>query len=290
MLSLAVAPLGCSNTRTTDVNSACEEARISVAEHEESEDTHLGPPGSDYSQWREILTQGYSRGDAAPLVSFLRDWKARSRAISTSVLLQKPAFEQTIYAFYPEFFVSGASQKGTDYLIIQQNISVRLVTGDLVEDFRQELRDGRSHVWDRITISKFDVHDFRPAMHTSKKTVLYLSDTYLDAMVSYLTGKDKWEFMDSYRDEPNGLDENLNGSKELLDRFGYLKQRLDISLGHWGTGWHFETHPYIDVVILNQDLKSALIYYRNGCGGGIALMLFDEKGWRVDRGKGTWEE
>ena len=67
----------------------------------------------------------------APLVSFLNRWESDRQGIAPEVLQSKPEFEQAIYAMFPPFFLPEASQRPAKYFIVQNEIKVRLVDGDL---------------------------------------------------------------------------------------------------------------------------------------------------------------
>ena len=95
---------------------------------------------------------------------------------------------------------------------------------------------------------------------------------------------------DSSWDEPNGGDDELDGEGPFSERLDYLNRSLNVIRGHWGTGWHFATHPLILLIVLNKDLKTAVIYSREGYGGRLALMQRDDKGWRVTGRESTWIE
>ena len=140
-------------------------------------------------------------------------------------------------------------------------------------------------------ISEITIKDFRPCLQTEGRKVLYLDDFHVDVLAHYLTGKRGEDLADSYWDEPNGEEELLGDDEGPFSRrLKYLNQLLYIIRGHWGTGWHFATHPEISSIVLNRDLKTAIIHYREGYGGGSALMQREEQGWRVLDRESEWVE
>ncbi len=122
--------------------------------------------------------------------------------------------------------------------------------------------------------------------------MLYLDDFHVDVLARYLTGYHDQYLAHSYRDEPNGEEEELLGDDggPFSKRLRYLNQSLHVIRGHFGVGWHFATHPEIGLLVLNKDFKTAVIYYREGYGGGVALMQRDDQGWRATGRESTWVE
>jgi hypothetical protein len=125
--------------------------------------------------------------------------------------------------------------------------------------------------------------------------VLYLDEFYAGVLAQYLTGKRGdygQDCADSYWHKPNGQEEEFLGdyAGPFTMRLKYLNYLLHIIRGHWGTGWHFATHPEIISVVLDNDLTTAVIYYREGYGGGAALMQRDDQEWRVLQRASTWVE
>ncbi len=265
-------------------------ALIKIAEYQEQgeKETLVPKDAADKSAWAQILDRGQQTKNPAPLQSFLNCWQSDRQGIAPEVLQSKPAFEQAIYAMFPPFFLPEASQKTAKYLIVQDEIKVRLVDGDLADDYRRELGDYEDHARNRPAISELTISDFRPNVNAEGKNVLYVDDFHVDVLARYLTGKHDADLADSYWDEPNGEDECDEGP--YSERLSYVNQSLHIIRGHWGTGWHFATHPEIGLLVLHKDFKTAVIYCREGYGGGIALMQRDDQGWRVMGRESTWVE
>jgi hypothetical protein len=265
-------------------------ALIKIAEYQEqsAQETLVPNDPADKSAWAQILDRGQQTKDPAPLESFLNRWQSDRQGIAPEVLQSKPEFEQAIYAMFPTFFLPEASQKTAKYLIVQDEIKVRLVDGDLADDYRRELGDYEDHARNRPAISELTISDFRPNVNAEGKNVLYLDDFHVDVLARYLTGKHDADLADSYWDEPNGDEEYEEGP--YSKRLSYVNRSMHIIRGHWGMGWHFATHPEIGLLVLNKDFKTAVIYYREGYGGGIALMQRDDQGWRVMGRKSTWVE
>jgi hypothetical protein len=260
-------------------------------EHGQTAQGHSVSPGRDDPRgWAKALARGQKSNDVTPLAGFLHTWHSASHPVPEDVLHTKPAAEQAVYALFPPFFLPEACHKTAEYLIIQKDIAVRLVEGDLADDYRRECENFTEHAAEREAIRRLEIKDFRPAIRAERKKVLYLDDFHIDVMARYMTGKHEKYLVDSYWDEPNGLENELDGEGPFTQRLDYLNGSLNVIRGHWGAGWHFATHPRIDLVVLNKDLTTAVIYFREGYGGGLTLMQRDEKGWRVTGRESTWIE
>ena len=118
-----------------------------IAEYQEQgeKETLVPKDAADKSAWAQILDRGQQTKNPAPLESFLNRWQSDRQGIAPEVLQSKPEFEQAIYAMFPPFFLPEASQKTAKYLIVQDEIKVRLVDGDLADDYRRELGDFEDH-------------------------------------------------------------------------------------------------------------------------------------------------
>ncbi len=269
----------------------CLLAALSVAVTAQSAPKDEKTPG----EVADALAKGCKAKDLAPLRTFCRDWLAVSHPVPEAMVRKKPQFEQAVYALYPVFFSPRASTQESKYLIVQRKIAIHLVEWDLTGDYRAadpwgaDLEFG---AWQRPAISKFTVDDFRPALQIKGKNALYLDEQHLDAMLRFLTGEDE-RLLDSYWQEPNGFWENQGSTsdKNPEGRRAFLAKCLEVAPGHDGVGWHFETFPYIQLLLLDKDFKTAVILYRASFStGGRALMQQSPQGWRVVDIKCSWQE
>ena len=128
----------------------------------------------------------------------------------------------------------------------------------------------------------------RPNKSEFAATGIHSTHFHVDVLARHLTGKHDAYLANSYWGEPNGDEEYDEGP--FSRRLSYLNQSSHIIRGHWVGGWHFATHPLIQSVVLNRVLKTAVVYFREGYGGGVALMQRDDQGWRVMGRESTWIE
>jgi len=164
---------------------------------------------------------------------------------------------------------------------------VRIGDSDLRRVFEAKTYDRESLVERIPEISRFVCHDFRPEVKPEGKRVLYLDDERLAVMLAFLTKEEIYhgkQLVHRYWD----LDCQ---SDERRKRLRYLNTAMKVIPGHWGTGWHFETHPQIDKACFSSDLKRAIVFYHVYYDGGEALMQRQDNGdWKMVLMEDTWVE
>lgn len=236
------------------------------------------------------INKGFEGGDTKPLRQFLASWESRTAAVTAEELKEKPEFEQAVYGLYPAFFKPVVEGK---YVIIQDEVPVRLVNFDLRKVFEKDLNEFNNESLKRKAISSFVLKEFRPEIKVAEKRVLYRNDARITVLASFLVGEptdadDQWQ-------QSNGddqLDELEAEEKQSprKRRTRYLNSNLNIIPGHWGNGWHFSTHPEVHHVILSKDLDVAIVYFREGYEGGEALLEKKEDKWRIVEKEFFWVE
>ena len=218
-------------------------------------------------------------------MNFLNDWHAKSKAISPQLLKRKPAFVQAVYDLYRAFFRPDERHyKTTEFIVIQDKIDVRIIDSDFRRLFEAKARDHESLIRKLPEISHLVCKDFRPEIKQDSRKLLYLEQERLAAMLAFLTKENGYHLIDRYWDEDCE-------AHQREARLRYLNSALEIFPGHWGTGWHFESHPYVNTIYFSAAFKKAVLLYRVYYGGGEVLMTYeDDGGWRIVSNQGTWEE
>ena len=77
---------------------------------------------------------------------------------------------------------------------------------------------------------------------------------------------------------------------ESEERYNFLKEYIHILHGHWGGYWHLETHPEVNLILINNKLTRAKVYFRYGYQGGETLLEKENGEWTVKDSKATWIE
>lgn len=186
------------------------------------------------------------------------------------MLEKKPSFEQATYHVFRSFFEPHSTYEKTDFIIIQDKIDVRIIDDDFDEIFVGTKVSNEFH--ESPVVSHLIVEDFRPEVPKTKKKVLYLDEDHLSELLYFL------------HREPVPVrkkDYIVSSSDEHYRRLDYLNRVLTILPGHWGKGWHFETHPYVFSIQFNPTLSRAVLHFRVGYGGGEALLERSEENWVV---------
>jgi len=240
---------------------------------------------------RKWLNEGFENQDTEPLVRFFDRWHERVGPVPAETLTKKPEFEREAYAVYGQFFISSErlAQQELKYVVVQRELCVTLVDNDLSDIFDDQ--------WDSLdrrralpNISRVTLHEFRPRISIQGAKVLYLDRDHLNELLQFLVEEPYLSHLipivDRYWDIHHGGDMGGvrapdHSEKELAvrkEKLAYLNSVLDILPGHWGTGWHFETHPIAGNLVLSSDHQRAIVEFRAGYGGGEAYLKKDARG------------
>jgi len=235
--------------------------------------------------WEDELERGYTEKNEKPLVAFLADWHKDSTPVSANLLARKPAFEQAVYHLYEAFFRPAEFYQDSPCVVIQDKVNVYLLDSDFRGLQNVDPWDREGFVNNLVQISQLEVRQFRPAVRFPGKQILYLQDEYLAPMLGFVTQENGYALLDRRFFREDCL------ADERQSRLDYLNSRLKIIPGHWGLGWHFESHPRIDSVYFAADLKQAFVSYREYYGGGEAIMKVRQNGrWEIVMKENTWVE
>ena len=260
------------------------------------------------------LTRGFEEKDSKPLIRFLEAWRKRHCAVTDIQLMKKPQVEREAYAAFRAFFAP-AKESMRRHVVVQKEVKVTLVDDDLSDIFARAGKfestvGGLSTPTDRLqqlpVISRITLQDFRPSVSLEEGKVLYLSRDHLRQLLKFLVVEPQSQYhavplVDRYWDVQHGVhpwdtevDSDLAARKEKAARkrkLDYLNLQLNIIPGHWGNGWHFETHPFAYNLFLNVERTRAVITFREGYGGGEAYLKKTGKGeWSVVLWDDNWVE
>lgn len=255
------------------------------------------------------LAHGFQNNDSEPLRRFLEAWHKRHRAVADDKRAKKPQLEREAYAVFRAFFVPSKPDLEKAYVVIQKELKVTLVDDDFsglyarmenYENGDMRLSTPSELLSQLQVISRVTLHDFRPAVSIEGPKVLYLTRDHLHELLEFLAVEPKSEFhhvplVDRYWDLEHGADPWVPEKDDELTarkrRLAYLNSQLNIIPGHFGTGWHFATHPLAYNLYLNQDRTRAVVAFRQGYGGGEAYLKRTDKGdWVVVARQHDWME
>ncbi len=211
---------------------------------------------------QQNLERGYQANSQDQLIAFIDAWHADSKPIATDTLRKKPSFERDVYNIFYSFYGSDKEYDNIKYIIIQNNISVRIVDSDLREEFIAESYSEHDARLAKLKfISKIEIEDFRPNIieaDLTDKKVLYLQDKYLGCLLGFITQEKHTDKMVSGK----GYMREKAGGKERENRLKYLNTVLKIIPGHSDRGWDIETQPLVQSIYLSSDSKRAIVFYK----------------------------
>ncbi|MDY0165674.1 MAG: hypothetical protein RBS80_03975 [Thermoguttaceae bacterium] len=231
---------------------------------------------------------GYEKGDRALLERLLQKWHEASQCISDDIVKDKPAIERAVYEAYSTFYQPDELLADCDYVIVQASIDVILVRGDLRKVYWEDASEVGFH--ERLErmprISRATYHGFRPKLDSRKRKVLYIDEEHLSHLGLFLAG----DVQSKGTGDCTGMyfPQQPNESLEAQRRLTYLNSLLDIVPGHFGSGWHIATQPFVYEVYLNAALSTAVFECRDTYEGLRVLLERKEGGWKVIDKASTW--
>ena len=109
------------------------------------------------------------------------------------------------------------------------------------------------------------IRDFRPKTIYPNDEILYEDQKYYPKIAKYL-GSAHFDF-----GFPN-LMNPAQPKKSNRNRQNFLNPYLVVWHGHWGGYWHITSHPEVWNIILENDLKTAYVYFRVVYQFGVATL------------------
>jgi hypothetical protein len=132
--------------------------------------------------------------------------------------------------------------------------------------------------------SEYDsIISFRPLTRYPNDRTLFLTNER-DSILNGFLGNQHYAFA------RGGIMNPARAKKKSFKKQLFLNRYLSIRYGHWGGYWHIATHPYIQYILFDNCLSRAVVFYRDGYGGGEAhYQLIDNK-WIELSYENTWIE
>ncbi|MDP4254660.1 MAG: hypothetical protein Q8938_11690 [Bacteroidota bacterium] len=164
--------------------------------------------------------------------------------------------------------------EGARYIEVQGSIGYVVLPVDSVAQM-----NGFTNLKERTIV----LDDFRPQVDVPDSMVLYMNSAY-DSALNYFLGTASTTVGRGNIMNPSSPE----GASER--RYQLLRPWLPILHGHWGGYWHLETHPEVNLVLLNRSLNLAMVEFRVGYQGGECIL--DKKGtrWVIRQSSTTWIE
>jgi hypothetical protein len=239
-------------------------------------------PAKTSEQLREMFLFALNNNRLDSLYKLFLYWNKSIRSNSTEYQEQNDTVN-AVYRVYAEFY-NPLNKKifNGGLLGYQQNSVFHYVV--IQNQICYSIQENTNFLTDyRFKGKKNSIINFRPVTVIYKTKVLYLTNEYEDCFYKLLSPN---------RIIPKVLQES--SPPELTDeikmRLKKLKLFFPILQGHWGDYWHLETHPEVEIIVLNTSLDTAKVWYRFGYGGGETILLKKNNNWIVSKSVDNWIE
>lgn len=233
------------------------------------------------------LLDAYKEKDEEKVVKYFKTWKEESLKLTKTAY--KDSLEESLYNIYrvifKPYYLEPLYKEGlrlggyeldlidvinrTPYVVTQYKLDFIFRDLDAIKD--QDL-------FDYFVMNRFkrkEIHtltDFYPKVDLNEGKVLHLTKQYEDDLNQFL-GTNEHPFGKGSIMAP------ANPKGETLERYDFIRNYIPILYGHWGGYWHLATHPEIGYIIMDTDLKHAIVQYRLGYEFGFA---------EVKKAAGVW--
>lgn len=243
--------------------------------------TEITLPKNNKNELLNKLEKSYKKNDTLSLVKFLKDW---NEIIKPENFEGNSIENKTIYEIYNTFYMPNNPIKlgnweginlpedSLKFLIIQKNIYFSILPDNDFENFNSK------------TYKIDSIINFKPSIHNLiQEKILYLTPEYDNVLNKFLGSK--------YIDYETGkIIETKFSKKEQEKKYNFLKKYIHIIKGHWGNYYHLETHPKINIILLNKEQNKAKVIFRYGYQGGETILEKKDNKWVIISSKATWIE
>jgi hypothetical protein len=243
--------LGCTNS-SDDIN--VEKCALNAAEQE---------------IYDKLITT-YKDSCTECLKNILEDWKNEFTP-NTNI----PVSLQFVYDVYKEFYrpwdlgrISESEwgdniYEGYSYYIIQSSIKY-----DYESTFSTD---------SKFSSNIYTIEDFRPEIANDTINLLYLTNTYANAINCFLDVD--YEYIKS---SPT--------AKESYAKYSFLNNYLFFFQGHWKNYWKIETNPFVERMSFNKAKDKVRVDFILGYQGGEAILEKNGDDWEIVDYYMTWIE
>lgn len=242
---------------------------------------------SGFAQDLEIALEQDSQ---EKLIAFLENRQKRVPPISDNELEAKFEFERTVYDIF-EFFYTPLNitryklfdrqkdlYQNVRYILVQNTIDVYFVQSIDESNLQPYINAYHTDALWEQTKSRLRLLDFRPRVTVENAKTIYLTHSLERTLESFMR-------------RPQTREKDAESRKaESKKRLNFLNEQFRVMLSHWGTGWHFVTHPHVRSIILDESRHHALIDFRIKHGGTFVFLTRTENGWTMNPTNTHWTE
>ena len=151
-----------------------------------------------------------------------------------------------------------------NYVIVQNQIQYSVISFDSIDDI------------DINTIKTDTINNFRPPVNVDSGKVLYLTQEYYEALLKYLYG-------DS---------DNYDAREKQIMYYEKISPFITLHRSHWGGYRCIVTYPYITLILFDNTLTKAKIYFNVWFDKAETLMEKADGKWAIKESKvvSSWIE
>jgi len=267
--------------------------------------------GQDFSK---SLKYSYKNNETDSLLRLLRQWNDNIQ--SNEAKFSKDEIVSAVYSIFNEFYTPfnlnriGSSEWGDSlylnkFAIVQNQIkyviaefpnadTIVIESGeDTLTLSNLENKYGKdSQIYGYYenlknpivkNLDKVVLNDFRPKTTLPPDKILYLTEEYKSELIQFLGDQHS-------KLSEGGIMNPARATSKTWKRQSFLNNYLNVIYGHWGGYWQLETHPEVSLIVINQALTKALVYFRLVYEGGNAYLERQNGEWILIESKLTWIE
>lgn len=127
------------------------------------------------------------------------------------------------------------------------------------------------------------IENFRPRINIEQLKAVYLTNDYAQILTNFLSNK----FIKLGK---GGIMNPARATKSSAKKQAFLEKLVTIFQGHWGGYWQLTTYPEVSLILLDEKLENAIIYFRIVYEGGEAYLKKENGDWKIITAKRTWIE
>ncbi|MCM4165977.1 MULTISPECIES: hypothetical protein [unclassified Arenibacter] len=230
----------------------------------------------------DSLYVAYNENSEERIKSFFREWNNAVPSISSQIINESDTLRNVFKIFKQMYRPCDLLKLGdwewgnklnsnSQYVIVQKNLTYVILETTSLDSYSSE------------DVRKITIENFRPSIHVNPDSTLYLTSEYENALNKFLED-------DSSEVGEENIMNPSQPKNESKRRYDFLRKYIPILHGHWGGLWHLETHPEINLIVLDKTLSKALVFFRVGFQGGEAQLTKNNNAWIIENSEATWIE
>lgn len=268
----------------------------------------------------KLLKYSFKKGNVDSLDMFFTKWEKEFQPISQTQFDNLSDTIKDVYEIFSDFYTPkdlkriGGSEwgdslyYGVDFVIVQNQIDFSIVeTLDkkkiIFTYFKNNVKDssinenyletllkdttdyslGFTYFSSIKYLHEDSIMDFRPNVNIDSVGVLFYKSDYTRTIARFLKNKHhKLGF--------GGIMNPARAKGKSEKRLDWINTKVKIFHGHWGGYWEMTTFPSVDIILIDKERETALVFFTLVYQGGEALYKKIDNKWTLIESKLTWIE